>query len=218
VPFDPALRKTLLAFLGLLATGCLPALAEDRAGDFDFYVLALSWSPTYCTLENQPDDAQCGVEEHGFILHGLWPQYESGYPEYCRSAMSDRISNATIRSIFEIMPSAGLARYQWRKHGICTGLRQDAYFALARDAFRKIKVPAQFIDPPEDATRAPLDIERAFIAANPGLQSNAISVACKNRHLSDVRICLSKDLQFRACPEVDADYCRTKQISVPAIQ
>lgn len=218
MPLDPALRKRLLALLGLFATSCFSAFAQDRAGDFDFYVVALSWSPSYCTLEGRPDDAQCGVEEHGFILHGLWPQYERGYPEYCESNMPERVSNDIIRSIIDITPSAGLARYQWRKHGICTGLRQDAYFRLARRAFEKVNIPAAFVDPPDDEIRAPLDIERAFIAANPGLPRDAIAVSCKDRHLADIRICLTKNLAFRSCPEVDADYCRTRQIDVPAIR
>lgn len=218
MPLDPALKKHLLALLGLLTTISAPALAQDRPGEFDFYVLALSWSPTYCALESDPDEAQCGVEEHGFILHGLWPQFESGYPEDCRGNLPLRLPNEVSRSILDIMPSTGLVRYQWRKHGICAGLAPDAYFRLSRQAFDKISIPEDFVDPPDDGTRAPLEIERAFLTANPGLRADAIAVTCKDRHLADVRICLTKDLQFRSCPEVDADHCRTRRIDVPAIR
>jgi ribonuclease T2 len=222
-----ALRSTLplqgrvrycLASLAIIVAATLPSFAQDKPGDFDFYVLALSWSPTYCTLEDQPDEAQCGVADHGFILHGLWPQYETGYPEDCRGNLPVRLPNDLLHSITDLTPSPGLVGYQWRKHGICAGLRPDAYFRLAREAFEKIEIPDDFVDPAYDEIRAPIDIERAFLAANPGLKRDAVAITCKERHLSDVRICMTKDLQFRSCPEVDADYCRTRQIDVPAIQ
>jgi ribonuclease T2 len=212
--------KPLVALLALFASPYFTAsaFAQDRPGDFDFYVLALSWSPTYCTLEDQPDEAQCGVEDHGFILHGLWPQFETGYPEDCRGNLPVRLPSDVLHSITDLTPSPGLVGYQWRKHGICAGLQPEAYFRLAREAYEQIAMPNEFVDPTQDETRAPMEIERAFLAANPGLKADAIAVTCKDRHLSDVRICMTKDLEFRSCPEVDADYCRTRQIDVPAIE
>ncbi|MCB1968558.1 MAG: ribonuclease, partial [Candidatus Accumulibacter sp.] len=52
---------------------------------FDFYVLALSWSPAYCLIEgDRANKQQCAEERDlGFVVHGLWPQFESGYPEFC---------------------------------------------------------------------------------------------------------------------------------------
>jgi ribonuclease T2 len=201
-----------------LAATCLPALAQDRPGDFDFYVLSLSWSPTYCTLEDHTDEAQCGTEDYGFILHGLWPQYEKGYPEDCRGNLPLRLPSNVLHSITDLTPSPGLVGYQWRKHGICAGLQPEAYFRLTRQAYEKVKIPQEFVEAAEDETRAPMDIERAFLAANPGLRADAIAVTCKDRHLSDIRICMTKDLRFRSCPEVDADRCRTRQIDIPAIE
>ncbi len=218
MPLDPALRKRLLALFGLIAASGTNAVAQDRPGDFDFYVLSLSWSPSYCTLESRPDEAQCSVERHGFILHGLWPQYEEGYPEDCRGNLPTRLPTDLLHSLTDLTPSPGLIGYQWRKHGICAGLQPEDYYWLTRKAVGKIRIPEQFVDAANDETEAPLDIERAFVAANPGLKRDQIAVTCKDRHLADVRICLTKDLQFRSCPEVDADYCRTRQIEVPAIQ
>ena len=194
------------------------AQSEDVPGDFDFYVLALSWSPTYCAIEGSDDDTQCGVERHGFIVHGLWPQFETGYPEFCPSSMTDRVSDAAVESIVDITPSSGLIRYQWRKHGICTGLRQSAYFELTRRASEKVSIPDDYADPADHATLGPQAIEAAFVAANPGLSPRGIAVTCKQRQLADVRICLTKDLEFRECREVDADACRSSRIEVPAVQ
>jgi ribonuclease T2 len=52
-------------------------------GQFDFYVLALSWSPGFC--ENSGSRSrQCDSGRGlGFVTHGLWPQNEQGYPSFC---------------------------------------------------------------------------------------------------------------------------------------
>src|SRR5205823_211721 len=53
------------------------------AGQFDYYVLSLSWAPTYCQT-HADDRAECSGKGFGFVLHGLWPQYDNGgYPENC---------------------------------------------------------------------------------------------------------------------------------------
>lgn len=220
MPFDPTVRHLLTGVFALILAFAAPLAvsADDVAGDFNFYVLSLSWSPTYCTIEGSPDDAQCGVERHGFIVHGLWPQYERGYPEFCRASMSTRVSNSTVRSIFDIMPSPGLIRFQWRKHGICTGLPQNAYFDLLRQAFEKISIPKSLASPAQDRTLDPTAIETAFLDANLDLSAGGIAVTCKQRHLADVRICLTKTLEFRDCREVDRDACRTRRIEVPAVR
>lgn len=217
VPLDPAVRR-ILVFVAALFGIISAASAEDTAGDFDFYVLALSWSPTYCTIESSPDEAQCGIERHGFIVHGLWPQYERGYPEYCRSSMSDRVSASAAGAIYDIMPSIGLIRYQWRKHGICTGLSQTDYFALTRLAFDKIAIPDELAAPDRVLTLNPAAIESAFVSANRGLSPRGMAVTCEQGHLDEVRICLTKALDFRTCPEVDRSGCRASRIAVPALQ
>jgi ribonuclease T2 len=217
VPFDRTVRRFLVSVVALFAI-ISAASSEDAAGDFDFYVLALSWSPTYCAIESSPDESQCGIERHGFIVHGLWPQYERGYPEYCRSSMSDRVSSSATGAIYDIMPSIGLIRYQWRKHGICAGLSQADYFTLTRLAFEKISIPDEYAAPDRVLTRNPAAIEAAFISANRGLSPRGIAVTCDKGHLDEVRICLTKDLEFRACPEVDRSGCRASRIAVPALQ
>jgi ribonuclease T2 len=217
VPLDQTVRPVIAAFAALF-WAFAPASAEDVAGDFDFYVLSLSWSPTYCTVEGSPEDDQCGIERHGFVVHGLWPQYERGYPEYCRSSMSDRVSSSAAASIYDIMPSIRLIRSQWRKHGLCTGLSQADYFTLTRLAFEKISIPEAYRAPDRVLTLKPAAIESAFLAANSGLSPKGIAVTCQEGYLSDVRICLTRDLQFRECPEVNESACRSPRIAVPAFQ
>ena len=69
-----------------------PASAQDRRqnapGDFDFYVLSLSWSPSFCEAARErgntgrSQQVQCGGRPFSFVVHGLWPQYERGFPDY----------------------------------------------------------------------------------------------------------------------------------------
>ena len=183
---------------------------------FDFYVLSLSWSPSYCLAKGTDSDpAQCrSSKPFDFIVHGLWPQNERGYPERCRS--QDYPNREQIRSISDITPSAGLVRHEWEKHGGCSGLSVDDYFEVMHQARARVNIPAQFVLPRQDFALAPNAIETAFIRANPGLNTIAISTACSRGDLSEVRICLTKDLAFHPCPEVDRDACRSNLVTIPA--
>lgn len=195
------------------------ASGEDRSGDFDFYVLSLSWSPTFCsTAEADRNRDQCGTaRKYGLVVHGLWPQYERGYPQLCRSDQPDRVPSALGRQYFDIMPSMGLIGHQWRKHGTCSGLDQQDYFATVRRAYDRVKIPALLTRRSTEMRILPNELERQFIAANPGLSPAGIAVTCEADQLEEVQICLTRDLQFRPCPEVDRGGCRRPGISVPPI-
>jgi ribonuclease T2 len=218
VPLDPAMRHALFGFVLALAACALsrPALADGIPGSFDFYVLSLSWSPTYCLITDRPDRRQCGDRSYGFVVHGLWPQYEAGYPDYCEGSAYERPPNEVVDSVLDIMPSHGLVHHQWRKHGTCAGLPHPDYFDLVREAFEVIEIPSEFAG--GSASLDPTAVERAFLSANPDLTPGGIAVTCKRGALSEVRICLTKDLDFRECDEVDRDSCRMGRISVPAIR
>lgn len=185
---------------------------------FDFYVLSLSWSPTWC-LENDPKgrSQQCAAENsHGFIVHGLWPQNEQGYPEFCRTREPDRVPEATGRGLFDIMPSMGLIGHQWRKHGSCSGLRQRDYFAVLRAARERVTIPASLQTVRSQQRTTAAEIETLLATANPGLQTTAIAVGCDAGRVEEVRICFNKDLSFRACDEIDRRGCKAKTLSLPA--
>ena len=99
---------------------------------FDFYVLSLSWSPSYCEAEgDNANRQQCDIgRPYAFVVHGLWPQFERGFPADCDTAERE-VDNDTLRSLYDIMPSSGLIRHEWRKHGTCSGLSQHDYFHVA---------------------------------------------------------------------------------------
>jgi ribonuclease T2 len=216
VPIHPPLIRVLLALaITAFVAAASPARADGKAGDFDFYVLALTWTPTYCATADNPDPAQCKGSPHGFLVHGFWPEYVTGYPDYCPSSLSRGLRQSTLDKIATVMPSAGLARYEWRKHGMCSGLSEGDYFGLLKQAADKIVIPPVFRQSGGRQTLAPAAIESAFVSANPGLARDGMAVACSGRQLTEVRICMTKDLEFTRCLEVDDGGCRSSSISVP---
>ncbi len=215
----PGLIAKLVA-AGVFLAPSSAALSGERSaepGKFDFYVLSLSWSPSYCAAEGaEANRQQCGsARPYAFVVHGLWPQYETGYPEFCRLKQSGHIPGNLVNSYQDIMPSGGLMGHQWRKHGSCTGLRQGAYFALARKARAKINIPPEFLRLTDPLLISPKDVEERFISANPGLEKQDFAVTCDRRYLREVRICMTKDLAFRACDELDAKGCRADRMLMP---
>ena len=89
---------------------------------------------------------------------------------------------------------------------------------MIRKARAAVKIPAEYLELSEPKTVAPSEIEEAFVKANPGLTGAAIAVTCNRTRLSEVRICLSKDLQFRSCEEIDRRGCRRDQVSMPPMR
>ncbi len=211
-----SLARALAAFL-LVATPAVlsaaPAWAGGVPGDFDFYVLSLTWAPTYCATDSRPDPAECDTP-HGFVVHGLWPEYERGYPSDCPSNMPRNVNREIVGGLSDIMPGAGLVNYEWRKHGLCSGLNQAAYFATLRRAFETVTLPTSLAG----RRLAPREVEQAFVAVNPRMTQTGIAVTCRRGLLQEVRICLTKTLAFRRCLEVDRRGCGVPEIKVPTGQ
>ncbi|MBR1203136.1 ribonuclease T2 [Bradyrhizobium sp. Pear77] len=216
-----------LISVAFVLCGAMGASAQDRRqnapGEFDFYVLSLSWSPSFCEAASERGNngrgtqAQCGGRPYSFVVHGLWPQYERGFPEYCQRP-SPRLARNIMTSMLDLMPAPGLIYNEWDKHGTCSGLGERAYFEAIRKARAAVKIPEEFLQLTEPKTIAPDELETAFIKANPGLSNSAISVTCDSKRLSEVRICLSKDLQFRSCEEIDRRACRRDQVLMPPVR
>ncbi|MDB2406972.1 ribonuclease T2 [Jannaschia sp.] len=197
--------RRLIAALLLAAT---PAFADgERAGEFDYYVLALSWSPTWCALEGDARDSpQCDTGRgFGFVMHGLWPQYEAGWPSYCRTPHREATRGET-GAMADIMGTAGSAWHQWKKHGRCSGLEAADYFRLARVAYDSVTRPAALRDLGRAVTLPAAVVEDAFLEANPDLTARGVTVTCRDRRVQEVRICLTRSLEPRACaPDVARD-------------
>lgn len=197
----------------------LTAAAQDRAGDFDYYVMALSWSPTWCALTGDDRGSpECdGSRDLGWVLHGLWPQYEEGWPQDCLSPHADP-SRRMTEAMADIMGASGLAWYQWNKHGACSGLPAADYYALARQAYGAVVRPA-LLERLTDPVRLPASlIEEAFLRDNPDLRRDQITVTCRDGMIQEVRICLTTDLAPRRCgPDVIRD-CTLEDALLPPVR
>ncbi|WP_246504771.1 ribonuclease T2 [Microvirga antarctica] len=214
----------LVVAAGLLLSALVPAfgqaMRETRgaaAGNFDFYVLALSWSPGFCeTSSTAKENPQCAPGNGlGFVTHGLWPQSEAGYPSFCEPS-GRFVPRAVIEQFSGLFPDENLARYEWRKHGSCTGESPSGYFAAVKAARERVTIPDRLTKLATGSRVMPMEIERAFAEANPGLRPDMMSVSCGRRVFQEIRICLDRDLRnFRQCPEVDRDTCRANEISIP---
>ena len=206
----------------LLLALLIPAAARaegEAAGDFDYYVMALSWSPNWCALTGDDRrDPQCddglGLT---FTLHGLWPQHDTGYPSYCRTAQRDP-SRAESDAMADIMGGAGLAWYQWKKHGRCAGLAARDYYALMRRAYGSVTIPPVFAAVSKDLTVPAAVIEAAFLDTNPHLTRDQVTVTCDSGLIQEVRICLNADLSPRRCgPDVSRD-CTLQAAGLEAVR
>src|SRR5881394_457923 len=215
-------RPALAGAVLLLA--CSVSAAEDQRqnapGQFDFYVLSLSWSPSFCEASGErgtPPQQQCGARPYSFVVHGLWPQYENGFPEFCQQP-APRLNRNIVSSMLDLMPAPRLIFNEWDKHGVCSGLPPRGYFETIRKARAAVKIPPHYLAPKSALTVSPDEVGDAFDSANPGLSRTGIAVTCGGPRLSEVRICLSRDLQFRECPEIDKRACKREKLTMPPVR
>lgn len=170
------------------------------ADDFDYYVLSLSWSASFCDIEGDAKRSeQCDADtDYKWILHGLWPQYHQGWPDYCKTNERPP-SRAMTQAMTDIMGTSGLAWHQWKKHGTCSGLSAADYFATSREAYGQIVQPT-VLNRLDELVRVPASvIEEAFIKANPQFQRDMITITCKQGYIQEARVCLSKGLEPVPC-------------------
>lgn len=188
--------------------------ASNAPGHFDYYLLALSWSPSYCIV-HPGDRNQCQGRGLGFVLHGLWPQFNAGgYPQTCESNVGvDRAAEVVGRTLY---PSPQLMAHEWARHGTCSGLAPLDYFRTADRATAVLHIPAGFEAPRADQHLTAGQILAAFGAANPALPPHAMTVACSRKELSEVRLCLTQGLLPRPCGHGIDDSCPAAPLLVRA--
>ncbi|MEL7214962.1 MAG: ribonuclease T [Pseudomonadota bacterium] len=197
------MRTALALAAGLVALAALGLFAQNKPApgwraDVDHLVLALSWSPSWCATAAPAGHPQCAPERGvGWMVHGLWPQTATGWNDWCDGP---DLTTGAVQQLAGPMETEGLARYQWDKHGTCTGLSPTDYADRVDAAFTSIAPPRL----PRETTA--VGVIAAFREAN-GLPPGGLSVSCDEGHLRDVRICLSLDLEPIACPFVKARPC-----------
>lgn len=203
----------------LLLSATLARADGGKAGTFDYYVLSLSWSPTWCALEGEARNSpQCDPEkDFGWVLHGLWPQYENGWPSFCRTIEQDP-SRSQTNAMADIMGTSGLAWYQWKKHGRCSGLSAQDYYATARRAYGQIARPQVFRKLPHAVKLPAAVVEEAFLQANPELRPDMLTITCKEGRIQEARLCLTRDLTPRLCGADVVHDCTMRDALMDAIR
>ena len=202
----------LLAMVSAFAGSRRRSTAENSSGKFDYYLLSLSWAPTYCAEHPNDNSTECRSGQHkAFVLHGLWPQSQSGAPpENCGSARP--VSQQIVRHVLAYFPSASLIQHEWAKHGTCSGLSADDYFAKAEQAFQSAHVPDSYKNLHQQSTFATHDIEAAFATANHSPES-AFRISCHHGELVGIEVCMSKSLQFQPCSQSVRE-CSSSQVQM----
>ncbi|MGB8338954.1 MAG: ribonuclease T2 [Burkholderiales bacterium] len=193
---------------------------QSVADEFTYYVLSLSWSPSFCATQSpdaQPE--QCGTgRRFSFVVHGLWPQNDKGWPEACATQFPIAVSNEIIFDTLDMMPSKKLINHEWAKHGVCSGLSPAQYFETARTARDSIAIPPEYQSPTDYVTTTPETLKKNILAINPQLKEDMIAVTCKDRNLQEVRICMNKDLLPRACGANERRQCKSEALVLPPVR
>ena len=180
---------------------------------FDYYLLSLSWAPTFCAGHPADHSRECQVGGHAaFVLHGLWPQANSGQPPMSCTPPSP-VSKSTVDHMLNFMPTRSLIQHEWEKHGTCSGLSPQDYFAKVEQAFKAVKVPDRYPNLAHQQTFNVPDVEKSFADFNQAPE-NAFRISCHAGGLVGLEICLSKDLEYQACT-TNVQECPVNRISLP---
>jgi ribonuclease T2 len=200
------LTTRALVMLPVLATALLCGTAEARKktiksepGQFDYYALAMSWSPQYCAGSGNRDPDQCAVgRKLGFVLHGLWPQFEKGYPQNCSK---EPLPDAVRTKYESIFAAPQLIGHEWSKHGTCSGLPAQDYMALSARLKNDLAIPAPYRQPAQPVRVTAAQFKEEFRKANRALADNGVLPFCTGagRFLREVHACYDKDGHSRSC-------------------
>lgn len=132
-------------------------MANDRFGrnnvPFDYFQLALSWSPGFCDAQREKHGEipaasrqQCD-NDYGWVIHGLWPQSAnarepSGHPRFCQGDLAP-LPLETFTPYLNESPSVALLQGQWEKHGACAFQSPTNYFSRQQTLFNSLKLPTE---------------------------------------------------------------------------
>jgi len=205
-----------LLLIALAASGYLLAQSRtsgETAGQFDYYVLSLSWAPEFCAQAGaaSSNPGECATPK-GFVVHGLWPEVNSGKsPESCGPARP--VSRGLVNELLKYMPSASLIQHEWATHGTCSGLTSNEYFTKALLAHAAIQIPVQIASLGQTETETVTKIQDQFAGSNPVFPKDGLRVICKGGAFTELRACFDKDIKGRACA-ASAGQCNSPSVTI----
>jgi ribonuclease T2 len=215
------LRLVLLGAALCLASGV--AGARPPSGDFDYYLLSLSLSPSFCALSPRNQSTrECRTldaatfQRTPLTAHGLWPNRIGAsvnrQPQFC-DGPPFHVSGEVKADLRDTMPGGeGLARHEWQRHGTCSGLSPDVYFGKLVDLTRRANQTIGKAMQDTGAIGHTLRIDAlldAIRTRNPALAS-AIVVSCRTPRgggralVAEIRVILDKN--FNPIPASDVRF------------
>lgn len=209
------MRPTTFATVLCLSVLLVPSAHAKRKrakpqGQFDYYLLSLSWAPNFCASHPGDHSSECASGNHAaFVLHGLWPQSNHGAPPMA-CAPASPVAKSIVDHMLALMPTRALVQHEWEKHGTCSGLSSSDYFARVEEAFKRIRVPSQYPGLTQDQNVGVSDLESAFAGENHAPET-AFRISCHGGDLVGLEVCLSKDLKFQACTKTVRE-CSSNQV------
>jgi len=150
------------------------------------------------------------------VLHGLWPQYaKGGFPATCSTQGLDADDKALAKTVF---PSDKLVEHEWQKHGTCSGLQPKDYIQAADTAHKSVAIPTLLQPGKNKRTMATANVTQSLLDANPALTRQGLALLCTGKELSEVRVCLDKDLKPMACGQGVGGTCKGSTITLLGVQ
>ncbi len=194
--------------------------AQDQPGTFDYYLMSFTIAPSFCALNPRNaakqechDGTDASYRAVPLTVHGLWPNRErvsvNQQPQYCTETRLSRLSTELRTQLGRYMPGTadGLDRYEWRRHGTCSGLAPEAYFGavvrLAEQANGTVGAVLRDSGAMGHELRID-DLLKAVAAKDPAL-ATALVVSCRfprgateedrRAYIQEIRIVLTKELK-----------------------
>jgi ribonuclease T2 len=204
----------------LIAPDRIPPVKLEQNSAFDYYVMAMSWSPEYCSQQGRNDAQQCGIGRRlGFVLHGLWPQYERGYPQNCST---EPFPQALKRRFAGLYPSDKLFTHEWKKHGTCAGISAEAYLTLSQQLKQSLRIPRIYQSPPNQIRSTAREMKMAFAAANNGFTADSFAPMCRGSFFRELLVCYDTLGNARTCSadvlRRSARSCRSRNFTLKNVR
>lgn len=209
----PRRPRSIAMLAALLLAAC------DSGPDVTHYVLALSWQPAFCELNARRPECRdldsADFAADNLTIHGLWPNDAPGSgPSYCAVDASTKVldqpqswcelpepkmSAKTRTALTPAMPGTAscLDRHEWIKHGTCSGLDADRYFANTLRLAKEIQATrlGEVIAANVGRNVTPQQLRNAFETAFGVGSSKALTLVCTEHgsrsYLAELRIALA---------------------------
>ena len=201
-----------LALIVFSAWGKKRRRNESAPSQFDYYLLSMSWAPTYCAEHPTDKSSECKIGGRtAFVLHGLWPQSTSGPPPMS-CAPASPVAASIVDHMLQFFPTRGLIQHEWEKHGTCSGLSSSDYFSKVEQAYTSVHVPSRYLQMGSQQQIAVSEIEHDFATLNQA-DDKSFRISCHAGGLVALEACLDKELQYQACTPSITE-CPTGQVTL----